>query len=190
MGSIGHDLGSVFASLDHSSVPISLADPAQDDCPLVFVNGAFEQLTGYSASEITGRNCRFLQGPDTDPEAVTNLRNAIAQRKSISQCLLNYRADGTHFHNMLFIDPFTLESGTTLIVGCQYEFKVTSTHHDVVTHTQTLSDLLTKQKRAVQTSSSAIETSMRVRSATIFNLIQHYLAEQKRMGASCAGGGA
>ncbi|ERH01257.1 MAG: PAS sensor histidine kinase, partial [Halonotius sp. J07HN6] len=64
-------------SIDNADVPITLADPTQEDLPLVYVNEAYEELTGYSADEALGRNCRFLQGEDTDPAKVATLREAI-----------------------------------------------------------------------------------------------------------------
>ena len=57
--------GMFHAAIEMSLVPIVLADPHQHDCPIVFANGAFCEMTGYDLAEIVGRNCRFLQGPAT-----------------------------------------------------------------------------------------------------------------------------
>ncbi len=73
--------------------------------PIVFVNAAFERTTGYSADDAVGRNCRFLQGPGTDPQTVDRLRTALANRTNITVDILNYRADGSEFWNRLFISP-------------------------------------------------------------------------------------
>ena len=67
------------------SFPFSLAisDPTLDDNPLVYVSDAFERLTGYSREVVVGRNCRFLQGEDTDPEAVKKIGEAIRNRQEL-----------------------------------------------------------------------------------------------------------
>ena len=70
--------GPVLDSFIHSGQAIAIADRRQPDDPLVFVNAAFEKLTGYSSAEILGRNCRFLQCRETDPAAVTEMREALA----------------------------------------------------------------------------------------------------------------
>ncbi len=58
---------------------ITIADPNLPDCPLMYVNEAFCRMTGYAREEIIGRNCRFLQGPDTDPASVVRIRKALEQ---------------------------------------------------------------------------------------------------------------
>ncbi|WP_304481816.1 PAS domain-containing protein [Novosphingobium sp. P6W] len=66
-----HGRGDPFAAAVRATrMPMVITDPAQQDNPIVFCNEAFQSLTGYTRDEIVGRNCRFLQGPDTDPEAV------------------------------------------------------------------------------------------------------------------------
>jgi PAS domain S-box-containing protein len=92
-------------AIDDASVPITLADPSQEDNPLVYVNDAFEEMTGYPPEETLGRNCRFLQGEDTDSEKVTALREAIDNEEQISVELRNYRKDGTEFWNRLTVTP-------------------------------------------------------------------------------------
>ncbi|MBB4636680.1 PAS domain S-box protein [Longimicrobium terrae] len=99
---------------------VLITDPHQPDDPIVYVNPAFEELTGYPASEALGRNCRFLQGPDTDPAAVDVLRAAIAEERSATVDLLNYRRDGTPFWNRLSISPVREPGGRlTHFVGVQ-----------------------------------------------------------------------
>ena len=58
---------------------ITISDPSLPDNPLIYVNSGFEQMTGYAASEVLGKNCRFLQGPDTDPAAGNTIRQAIRE---------------------------------------------------------------------------------------------------------------
>ena len=70
---------------------VAIADVTRPDQPLVYVNTAFERLVGMRAEEVIGRNCRFLQGPDTDPAAVSRIRAAMAQGRECRETLLNYR---------------------------------------------------------------------------------------------------
>lgn len=58
---------------------ITIADPNLPDCPLMYVNEAFCNMTGYTREEIIGRNCRFLQGPDTDASSIARIRTAIKE---------------------------------------------------------------------------------------------------------------
>jgi PAS domain S-box-containing protein len=97
--------GVFFAAIEMTRMPMILTDPNQDDNPIVFVNKAFLDLTGYEEAEVLGRNCRFLQGAETDRNAVAELRDAIAAKSSIALELLNYRRDGTPFWNAVFIGP-------------------------------------------------------------------------------------
>jgi PAS domain S-box-containing protein len=80
-----------------------ITDPTLPDNPIVYASGGFLNLTGYKMDQILGRNCRFLQGPDTDPGAVDKIRRAIEEGTDGSVCLLNYRADGSTFWNQFFI---------------------------------------------------------------------------------------
>ena len=100
-----------FAALQMTRMPMIITDPRQQDNPIVFANKAFLDLTGYEEEEIFGRNCRFLQGPDTDPSDVRELREAVATREAISLELLNYRRDGSPFWNAVFIAPVYDEDG-------------------------------------------------------------------------------
>lgn len=99
------------AAVRATRMPMVITDPAQDDNPIVFCNEAFQQLTGYTRDEIIGRNCRFLQGPDTDPTAVAKVRAAIEEGHDVDVDLLNYRKDGTTFWNALYLSPVRDESG-------------------------------------------------------------------------------
>ena len=93
---------------------IVICDATKPDHPVSFVNAAFTRMTGYAAEEMIGRNCRILQGRDTDPEALDRLRRALAQHRSISVTLRNYRKDGRTFWNELAISPITDEQGRIL----------------------------------------------------------------------------
>ena len=80
-----------------------ITDPSLPDNPIVFASQGFLTLTGYALNQILGRNCRFLQGPETDPAAVEKIRDAIHQGVDASVCLLNYRIDGSTFWNQVGI---------------------------------------------------------------------------------------
>jgi PAS domain S-box-containing protein len=101
-----NDRGGVFfAAIEMTRMPMILTDPNQDDNPIVFANKAFLDLTGYEEAEVLGRNCRFLQGAQTDRNAVAELRDAVDARSAIALELLNYRRDGSPFWNAVFIGP-------------------------------------------------------------------------------------
>ncbi len=106
------DRGSVFfAAVEMTRMPMILADPRQKDCPIAFANNAFLDLTGYEEQEILGRNCRFLQGAATDPESVTQMRNAIRDQQAVALEILNYRRDGSPFWNAIFMGPVFDDNG-------------------------------------------------------------------------------
>jgi PAS domain S-box-containing protein len=103
--------GMALQILARSPFAIVLTDPTVDDNPIVYVNDAFESATGYARAGAIGRNCRFLQGSETDPRAVQRLRDAIAAEEEVSVDILNYRADTTPFWNRLMIAPLYAASG-------------------------------------------------------------------------------
>ncbi len=88
-----------------TDIAFTISDPRRPDCPLVWVNPSFARVTGYSAEESVGRNCRFLQGPATDPDSVRAIREALDEGRTVTQTLLNYRKDGTAFWNQVSISP-------------------------------------------------------------------------------------
>jgi len=107
-------------AMDEAPVGIAITDLGREDNPLVYVNDAFERMTGYDRAEVLGRNCRFLQGEETDPDAVRRLREAVAAERPATVELLNYRADGEQFWNEVTIAPVRDEDGeVTNFVGFQ-----------------------------------------------------------------------
>jgi PAS domain S-box-containing protein len=88
-----------------TDITFTITDPRQPDNPLVWVNPSFTRVTGYEPDEVVGRNCRFLQGPATDPAALAEIRAGIAAQRTVTTTLLNYRKDGTAFWNHLSISP-------------------------------------------------------------------------------------
>jgi PAS domain S-box-containing protein len=92
-------------AMDEAPVGITVADARAEDMPLVYINEAFERLTGYDRTATLGRNCRFLQGPETATEPVDRIRAAIDAGESASEVLVNYRRDGSMFWNRLDLAP-------------------------------------------------------------------------------------
>lgn len=84
---------------------IIITDPRAIDNPIIFCNPAFETITGYSAEEAIGRNCRFLQGPESDPASIEQLRHAIRNSLECQVVVKNYRKDGTLYWSELTISP-------------------------------------------------------------------------------------
>jgi PAS domain S-box-containing protein len=110
------------AAVQASPVNLTISDARKPDLPLTFVNEAFCRTTGYAYDEVIGTNCRFLQGPDTDPDAVRRLREAIPAGRAISVELLNYRKSGEPFWNYLNVAPVFDADGTiTAYVGVQHD---------------------------------------------------------------------
>jgi diguanylate cyclase (GGDEF)-like protein/PAS domain S-box-containing protein len=122
---------------------IVIVDAIAPDMPLVYVNAAFEQLSGYPAAESVGRNCRFLQGTGTDPIQVRVIARRLLTGRSVRTTLLNYRRDGSPFWNEVTINPvhddagrLTHFIGNQLDVSERVEREERTTHlayHDVLT---------------------------------------------------------
>lgn len=101
---------------------ISIASATDPDLPLVYVNPAFEVMTGYSFEEIAGNNCRFLQREERDQPGLTLIREAITGRREIAVILRNYRKDGSFFWNELSLSPIKNREGkVTHFVGIQMD---------------------------------------------------------------------
>ena len=110
VGEVMSDRGASLV-FSRSSVAMVITNPHIRDNPIVYVNDAFCRLTGYDRSAVIGRNCRFLQGPDTDAKAVDRVRRAVEAGRDVSVDLLNYRADGRSFLNRLVITPVEGDDG-------------------------------------------------------------------------------
>jgi PAS domain S-box-containing protein len=103
-----------------SSNGIVITDPKVPDNPIVYVNPAFEEISGYAAEEVRGRNCRFLQGGYHEQPALEELREALSEERECRVVLKNVRKDGTPFWNELYVSPVRDEEGRlTNFVGVQ-----------------------------------------------------------------------
>ena len=93
---------------------VVISDPSRPGTPIIFVSDEFERQTGYPPKEVLGHNCRFLQGPNTDPDAVQAIRDALFAKAPITIDLVNYRKDGSEFWNRLRIRPLHGNAGEFL----------------------------------------------------------------------------
>lgn len=130
------------AAIEASHVSVTIADMTQPDAPLIFANEAFLQTTGYDRQEIIGRNCRFLQGEDTDPKAVEAMRSAISAGERLRVDLLNYRKSGEPFWNALHLSPVREADGSvSAYVGVQHDVTQVRANREAEQHRQRIEAL-------------------------------------------------
>jgi len=112
-------------TVDSSIEGIVISDANQPDIPIIYANDRFTKLTGYNREDIYGKNCRFMQGPDTDNETLERLRKAIIDKKEFDGELINYKKDGTKFWNNLRITTIkNTEGKVTHYVGFQNDITI------------------------------------------------------------------
>lgn len=103
----------MLLAMQESDSPFLVTNPRLPGNPIIYVNRGFLDMTGYSQDRVIGRNCRFMQGPETDPVVVAKMRDAIDAGSNVTVTLLNYRSDGSTFYNHIIIstvkDPTTTE---------------------------------------------------------------------------------
>ncbi|OSQ42475.1 PAS domain-containing protein [Marivita geojedonensis] len=99
---------------DETEMSVVFSDPSLPDNPMIFVSEEFERQTGYAAHEAVGQNCRFLQGPDTNPFAIEAIRQGLRAETRFTIDILNYRKDGSAFVNRLRIRPIYDPSGNLM----------------------------------------------------------------------------
>ncbi|RZB98955.1 Phototropin-2 isoform E [Glycine soja] len=116
---VSQELKEALATLQQTFV---VSDATKPDCPIMYASSGFFTMTGYSSKEIIGRNCRFLQGPETDKNEVAKIRDATRNGRSYCGRLLNYKKDGTPFWNLLTVTPIKDDHGNTIkFIGMQVE---------------------------------------------------------------------
>lgn len=147
---MGHELDQDAVSLRDSIVcsPIAsvVSDPRLPDNPIIAVNQAFCDLTGYGADQILGRNCRFLAGPATEPWLTERIRQGTRDRKATLVEILNYKRNGQPFRNAVLVAPvFTADGALEYFLGSQVELEEdavgpsSNRHHHAVEVVRTLS---------------------------------------------------
>ncbi|XP_004290098.1 PREDICTED: phototropin-2 [Fragaria vesca subsp. vesca] len=116
---VSSELKTALATLQQTFV---VSDATKPDCPIMYASSGFFTMTGYSSKEVIGRNCRFLQGPETDQNEVAKIRNAVKTGSSYCGRLYNYKKDGTPFWNLLTVTPIKDDTGKTIkFIGMQVE---------------------------------------------------------------------
>lgn len=105
---------SLVKALQTAQQNFVISDPSVPDNPIVYASQGFLSLTGYTLEQVLGRNCRFLQGPDTDLRSVDRIRRGIEKGEDTTVCLLNYRSDATTFWNQFFIAALRDGSGNVV----------------------------------------------------------------------------
>jgi PAS domain S-box-containing protein len=119
---IGGELSLMRQALDLTGTGFVLTDPRLDDNPIVYANASFVEMTGFPLDEVLGRNCRFLQGPDTEREAVARLRRAVEEEDPVTVEVVNRRRDGTPFVNEVHVAPVRDAEGRVVrFVGVQID---------------------------------------------------------------------
>jgi PAS domain S-box-containing protein len=118
----GESDDAIRASIHHSPVPTVISDPLLPDNPIIEVNDAFLELTGYHRDEIIGRNCRFLAGPKTEQWVSEKIRDGIRELRAVLVEILNYKKDGSPFRNAVLIAPvFDDDAKLRFFIGSQIE---------------------------------------------------------------------
>nr|AML76505.1 putative LOV domain-containing protein [Curio rowleyanus] len=116
---VSEDLKDALSTFQQTFV---VSDATKPDYPILYASAGFFKMTGYTSKEVIGRNCRFLQGADTDPEDVAKIREALVKGTTYCGRLLNYKKDGSTFWNLLTVSPIKDESGNILkFIGMQVE---------------------------------------------------------------------
>nr|AML78221.1 putative LOV domain-containing protein [Aphyllon fasciculatum] len=116
---VSEDLKEALSTFQQTFV---VSDATKPDYPIMYASAGFFKMTGYTSREVIGRNCRFLQGKDTDPGDVAKIRGALEGGSTYCGRLLNYKKDGTPFWNLLTIAPIKDENGQVLkYIGMQVE---------------------------------------------------------------------
>lgn len=129
-------------AVEATSNGIIITDARQPDCPIVYVNPAFQEITGYTSEEVIGRNCRFLQRGDCDQIALESIRDAVREQCEARGLLRNYRKDGTPFANDFHIAPVRDAAGAlTHFVGVQNDVTQRQRHEEQLAHRATHDEL-------------------------------------------------
>ncbi len=163
-------------AISASNDGIVITDPNQHDAPILYVNEAFERITGYSAAEVIGRNCRFLQGDNTEQPELKRLRLALRAQQPCRVVLRNYRKDGTLFWNELDVSPVYDDTGKLInFIGVQQDVT------DRIQAEQALQEALTLQSTVLNSANYMI-----IATDTAGTIITFNAAAEQNLGYSSA----
>jgi PAS domain S-box-containing protein len=109
----------LFQVIETCHAPMTITDHRDPEEPIIYCNQAFEKLSGYEADEILGKNCRFLQGEDTDQTQIDIINDALENNKFADVTIKNYRKDGTAFWNQLLLYPIGSDDAPKYYLGMQ-----------------------------------------------------------------------
>jgi phosphoserine phosphatase RsbU/P len=138
-------------ALSAAAEGITISDARLPDNPLIYANPGFERLTGYPVGSIIGKNCRFLQGPGTDPAAAEEIRRALREQRVCVVEILNYRNNGTPFWNRLSITPVRdADQKVTHYIGVQTD----------ITARKNAEDALRRAKEELEVANSRMKTEL------------------------------
>lgn len=150
------------AAIRATRMAMIITDARQADNPIIFANDAFLSLTGYARDEVIGRNCRFLQGAQTDQDVVARLRDAVRDRHDVAVDILNYRKDGTPFWNALYISPVRdAEGRVTYFFGSQLD--ISTRKRDELTLLERRDDL----QAAIETATADLQHALAEKTALL-----------------------
>ncbi|KAG9153728.1 hypothetical protein Leryth_005861 [Lithospermum erythrorhizon] len=141
----GIDLATTLERIEKNFV---ITDPRLPDNPIIFASDSFLELTEYSREEILGRNCRFLQGPETDPATVRKIREAIDNQTEVTVQLINYTKSGKKFWNLFHLQPMRDQKGEVqYFIGVQLDGSehVEPLQNSIPTETAQQSEKLVKE---------------------------------------------
>lgn len=162
---------------EQASVPLSLSSSSYEDHPLILVNKPFEELTGFSSSEVIGQNCRLLQGEKTEDTAIRSLSNSIKDGVSNEVTITNYRKDGTSFINHLFLFPIDIrDQSETFYLGTQYDVSDAVTISIIDSRLESVENSLSDARTVMQSYGFNILRKNAMLSHTIKNYIQKALS--------------
>ncbi len=158
---------------------IVITDSQAPDEPIIYVNRGFERITGYGYEEVLGRNCRFLQGADTDPAEVDKIRQALRDATPVTVELLNVRKDGSEFWNLVSITPIVDAAGlVTHRVGVQLDVTDRKRAQDALrTARDQLEQRVAERTEDLQQANLALREEVQARRQTQERLIE----QQKRL---------
>jgi PAS domain S-box-containing protein len=162
--------GDDLSLLTNVEAAMVVVDACAEDLPIIFANAAFLDLTGYRLNEVIGRNCRFLQGPQTEPAERERFHVGLASRKPFAVTLINYRKDGTPFRNQVLISPVRDgDDRVTRFIGMQMAMEIgedvgrsnnealqlRELRHRFKNHVQAMASLVSLQARRVRAPEAA-----------------------------------